>query len=667
VFFDSRVYLVEILNFKCTFIPVYVYFIRWSKVGHAGRCCTVPHFLTAPLQHTHTMVMMRYSLVSLLLLLPPPGGTTQQSRHLHGGLRLVSAQGDNGDDSSAAARRVQMYNLGFLEMELKSTSRSETYSLLKNLLDVTVLFLDASFQKRASLDVDSTNLRNNATKGTTTRASTSSAAFRYQRISCSIHSYQMGDSSKRNDLYAVNATITGQAYFWVSTTFTDERDSAVFTTSNVSEWTHLAFDEETESSSDSVSTETNSFVQALLTSRDPFLSNITYATVLVDGAIVAAETMDDNSKKNGQGVFAVLEVWMIPLIGGGGAFLLVLCCIVTCICCIKVDDKDIAKTMDQNERDNANGGGPLAVVPTIPTTTINPTDEDEEDRGTLPSLPPSPVKSIGSQDSSTFTYNPRSVRSFDNRTANSYAYSKNGVEMDLAAWQAGSVAAHHGTGTTGPAPPSSAMPFGHDISAIEEQPSKRDLSLIQEEDESACSPLDLSVTSRRSGKYKSLLSRCSGGGGGGNAATPSILFDTAHSNTGDYRKNSHGCALSFKPQRTVSIDSNRPTISRLEDRDDEEEEDAHHSDTDNSSFFGPSQDHSAAAANTNGSTADRLNLSGSAADVLNDLYDLSSEIDQVRGSLGSGGNNNHASSSSSHHHHNRHQQQRAAKSHYQRR
>jgi hypothetical protein len=30
VFFDSRVYLVEILNFKCTFIPEYVYFIRWS-------------------------------------------------------------------------------------------------------------------------------------------------------------------------------------------------------------------------------------------------------------------------------------------------------------------------------------------------------------------------------------------------------------------------------------------------------------------------------------------------------------------------------------------------------------------------------------------------------------------------------------------------------------
>jgi len=90
----------------------------------------------------------------------------------------------------------------------------------------------------------------------------------------------------------------------------------------------------------------------------------------------------------------------------------------------------------------------------------------EEDSYMQCSQSPSPVHGITSQNSSIFTYNPKSCKSFDSKTFGSFLASNTGVEMDVKAWQKGTKVQKD------------AIPFGHDISAIE---NKKDLSLIETE------------------------------------------------------------------------------------------------------------------------------------------------------------------------------------------
>lgn len=436
--------------------------------------------------------------------------------------------------SLASSVRSESHPLGSIEIELRSAKESETRSILHALLGATDSFLYASFRS--------------STDGT------------FQQVSCSIGTYVLG---RDNDIYTANVTVTGFAIFSQGTSITAPM---------VSDLTMMAFVDDNAGTL---------FTDALASTDDPFLSSITYAAVNVEGASLVAGDVEDDSGG------LLLEVWMLPLLGGAGAFILVLCCIVTCICCMKVDDTEKNNTVDKNPTPSKNQ---MNAVLTIPTS--NP--EDEEDRG-MESVSPSEVKSIGSQDSSLFTYNPHSVRSFDNRTANSYAMSQHGIEVDAAAWQ------------NSAAPKQEQISFGQDISSIAEQPSKRDLSLIQEgEDESTSSPLCLSVGSgsksrASSGKYKSLL---------GCVSRMKLTEGAINEMEQEER---HGIA-----PRGIGQKNQNPVFS-MGDPDDKDSD----SDSDNSSFFGPSQ----IGGTSKGS---RLNLSGSAAEVLYDLNSLSTEIDQYR-------------------------------------
>jgi hypothetical protein len=479
-------------------------------------------------------------------------------------------------------------NLGFMEMQMQSSQVSETNILLRTLLSETVNFLDAAF----FTETDST----------------------FQKVSCSIQAYKFGGLAGDevgdiwNAIYTANVTITGQVFFLAETNVTE---------SNVSEITSQAFEQD----KDEV------FVQVLQNSANPFLAHINYAVVRVDGATVASSNATTQAAAE-QDDGPVMEVWMIALVGGAGAFLLVFCVVVTCICCMTVDDTNKNSKQPRPGTSSQVGGDP-----TLPSTTAN-----NEETVDIESKSPSPAKSIGSQDSSTFTYNPKSARSMESRTFGSYFTSNTGIEMDVAAWQSGSVVNQH------------QIPFGQDISAIEH---KKDLSLIQEDEEESSSAHPTSPTksvkSRASGKYKNLLANTSGGSlGAKNGLTEAAVNDMKQeeraiqrptsSRSGSSKQSSHRDALAIITASSSSSTNKHSNSSNNKDPLPILQSASNSSsvsdpifpikpaeDDDDSSFYGPSYDEDA--------SAPRLNLNGPAAEVMNDLKDLSSEIDQFRGRL----------------------------------
>lgn len=298
------------------------------------------------------------------------------------------------------------YNLGYIEMKMKSSEVTETNALLRKLLSATVNFLDESFS-----DLD-----------------------QFERVSCSIHSYQFGgvvddDESFANFYYSANITIAGQAFFKTESTVSQNQLSQRMTSAMETK---------------------GDFDKALMETGDPFLSNIISAVVKVNGYTVTESSEEEETGASSKRTFGSnLEVWMIALIAGASAFVLVFVIAVCCICCVKIDE---------HEGINKTPSGVLRVH-TKPTGTSYPEDD-------LESKSPSPVRSITSQDSSVFTYNPKSIygggaASTKSRTANSYF-----SDVDLEAWQNGTVVGPHQS------------LFGQDLSDIEK---KRDLTLIEEE------------------------------------------------------------------------------------------------------------------------------------------------------------------------------------------
>ena len=151
------------------------------------------------------------------------------------------------------------------------------------------------------------------------------------------------------------------------------------------------------------------------------------------------------------------------------------------ICCTPIEDHHLPSA-------------PPTKKPSVQTISVSQEDTDSEKdlalgRKSPPS--PSPLASIGSQDSSafTYTYNPNSKGSVENSKSgffgSSFVSSSSQVEIDVEAWQRGSTVSSNAS-----------LPFGHDISAIT---TKRDLSLIEEGDEDRS-------TSRQSEGSRSRLS-----------------------------------------------------------------------------------------------------------------------------------------------------------------
>jgi hypothetical protein len=345
------------------------------------------------------------------------------------------------------------YKLGYIEIDMGSTQTTPTNELLRTVLSATTNFISSAFY--------------------------AANPMQYPRVSCSLKSYNTGGSAVNDDKnskastdtapYTALITITGNVVYDESTNWNQ---------TNVTDFVSSIFD----------STDGHqSFLNQLQKESNgtQFLLHLTNVAVRVDGDLVTNEINDGSSNENkiDDGADAkshALEVWTIALIGGLGAFLLVICAVLTCICCIPLDDDEAANAKSQKNQLGQHG--------TNPTQTDSKMDEhipaDEIDQS------PSEAKSIGSQDSSLFTYNPKSVRSYDSRKSfNSYftyGTTTQGVEMDVAAWHANPVRNNvptddYGTTSADTSMAAHQVSFGQDISAIEAK--KGDLSLIQEDEE----------------------------------------------------------------------------------------------------------------------------------------------------------------------------------------
>lgn len=230
------------------------------------------------------------------------------------------------------------------------------------------------------------------------------------------------------------------------------------------------------------------YLQLLTTSQNAYLNDLTFALVTVDGVVVAETDdalVDDNDADSAQeeptkpqGSSILLQPWMIATIAVGGTLLLVVVVCFVCVCCTPVNDHHL---------------------PTVKPSVQTQEDTDSDEDGRRSPRSPSPLASIGSQDSSAFTYNPPSKGSVENvlrgffggpASANSFGSQ---AEVDVEAWQRGSTVSGNTT-----------LPFGHDISAIE---NKRDLSLIEEGDEEATPPIRYDKDSRSSRASSSRLSQ----------------------------------------------------------------------------------------------------------------------------------------------------------------
>ena len=544
------------------------------------------------------------------------------------------------------------FNAGYIEIDMRSTEAPHANELLHAVLSATTNVVDSKFRQSHE---------------------------QYQRMSCSIRSYSFKDNTDETDIkkmapYAALVTIAGKVRFNQTKTWTQE---------NVTDFVTSIFEMDVD----------KSFMKELETRGNdgiPFLSNLTYVAVRVDGDVVNEQITDtsNNSDIDTAKNDPALDVWMIALIGGFGAFLLVLCAVVACICCIPLEDDATVKANLQKNQLTQHG--------TNPTRSASQMEDnipiDEIDKS------PSEVKSIGSQDSSLFTYNPKSVRSFDSKKSyNSYfTYGTQGVEMDVAAWQtttSSNIVPDDYATSTGASISANQISFGQDISAIEAK--KGDLSLIQEDEENestiagsvsvasdVCSPLPSfhphsppthengnntvvsGSPSRASGKYKSLLaslthSNSNSTHGVSKASLAQQYLTSAakkdmHNDNDDemieiysrdsessgsgsqssrYKANavaqqSLSAALAAGPPSTTATNPvtlykniNNPPTSQSGTVDRNFQDDTVMSrPSDEESSYGPSYFN----------PSPQMNLGGNANDVLNDLNDLSAQIDNLR-------------------------------------
>ncbi|GAX24596.1 hypothetical protein FisN_4Hh114 [Fistulifera solaris] len=240
----------------------------------------------------------------------------------------------------------------------------------------------------------------------------------FDKVSLSAMSY---DITEVHDGYVASMTLTGRAFFTEGTSPSQQE---------VIDMTSQIFQEENQD-----------YLASLMVSSNVFLQDTQYAIVRVDGNVVS-----ENRGQDGSNTFS-MDSWIVLLVGGATGFLVVLTVCLLWYCCSYVNSEE-----------------PDAVVRKTPSKATKNTAEEDESLNER-SQTPSPVRSISSQDSSVFTYNPKSSKSVDSKTFGSFLTNNTGSEIDVEAWQKGSKV--HKDNSI----------FGHDISEIE---NKKDLSLIEE-------------------------------------------------------------------------------------------------------------------------------------------------------------------------------------------
>lgn len=397
---------------------------------------------------------------------------------------------------------LESRRLGDLEMRIRSRSNGNKDAILLDILTVTVSFLDERFKHRYS---QSDNIQ-------------------FDKVSLSAVSY---DLDEVNGGYLAILLLRGNAFFQKNRA-PGQREVLTYASSFFQEDNQV-------------------FLDHLMRKNNKFLSEISYAIVRVDGDVVAENdkhsSIESNTSPTTKEKMISMEMWIIGVVAGLVGFVTVSLICLVCICCcqtVEVDVRDKPVAQDVVVRN----------APTRPTLD----DDSYQQRDN----PPSPLRSITSQDSSVFTFNPLSCKSFESKTLNSFLTTNTGVDIDVEAWQQGSKV------------PKDTSIFGHDISVID---NKKDLSLIEEGNEGDdMTPAKISENQMRIFRESRPL-------------TQNALEDLDRADRRAHRKNSRSSTSSARSS-SASANSWRQTHS------------AH--------------------------------LDDEAADVIDDLNDLSYQIDQYR-------------------------------------
>jgi hypothetical protein len=316
------------------------------------------------------------------------------------------------------------------------------------------------------------------------------------------------------------------------------------------------------------------FLQSLVLSNDPFLQDINYAIVRVvqpRGAGGRSNTAAADPNVNAE-ESSGMDSWMLALIVGAGTFVVVFCVCLLCVCFTPLSEL-------QPDSIEYAGSGKQPPISTKDTSDVSLDVSDDEENDPYEKTrrashhdperptsrqPRSPDLSVTSQDSSRFTYNPKSARS--STTGGSFL---NGPAeaLDIEAWEQGSTIIDR-SGMNMP-------PFGHDISAIE---NKKDLSLIEEGDFEDVTPhkdgggggetkdVHALRKKRLQGQYLSRqavyeIDRHRGGRGTGTGAPSQPRPVSSNSNRGSNNHNHSNGASTVSTSRPPRVSTNTNTTS----------------------------------------------------------------------------------------------------------
>jgi hypothetical protein len=325
---------------------------------------------------------------------------------------------------SSSVMALQGVLLGQLEMEMGSRSNTNPNEFLVQVITQTQDFLNDAFSAIYK-DTD----------------------YQFSHTSLSVSTYSIdsaaatGRAENNGDLsYIASMDLAGTIFFGVAPP--QEQVSTVIS---------AAFQQQNQL-----------FLESLVQSTDPFLQDINYAIVRV------VKKSGNTNQANSSEASSDLDSWMLAIIVGAGTFIVVFFCCLLFVCFTPLSELQ----PDDIEQQGSHSGN-HTIKPIVTKDTMDNASEDGADfwegedaeRPTPTSL--SPVRSISSQDSSRFTYNPKSGRSNDSDTGGGFLTGP-AEALEIEAWeQEGSINR------------STNMPFGHDISAIEKN---KDLSLIEEGD-----------------------------------------------------------------------------------------------------------------------------------------------------------------------------------------
>ena len=381
------------------------------------------------------------------------------------------------------------------------------------------------------------------------------------------------------------------------------------------------------------------YLTSLLTSKNEFLSGLTHVIIEVNDEPITEEgnlsdrssNGDDSDKDWYDGEWLHMVVYGTA--GLAGAILLV-CLILVCKCVFCKDRRqvdeighedrpvpsklfvDAPKANKTNKTSKAgnrfNIETPMSVADADMYTTVEaPTQSQSQSRS------PSPERSIASQDSSKFTYN--NV----NNTSKISVGSMSNLQIDMPSieldpWQK--------VDTISPVTPA---PFGNDISAIEHQEKEKDLSLIEEgnEDSFGASAIAAAIAARASRRHRKALDSSQG-----------IGYSSHHSQSRGSSKRSSSSDLEIRKSRSStrkpSTTGNPSSTARQ----------SHLSLSSVAAMSYPqttSHMHGSMLGPTNNESYSQEDsksiVSDSSSDVINDLRNLSLQIDRHRRARSSGG------------------------------